>query len=195
MTFEEYFDYDWNALSQKVYENNHQWWHDLQTGEKLVRNPKLLLALMTSEISEALEGFRKNLKDDHLPHRDMAEVEIADHLIRTLDFVAGMEIELESPDYYRYKGSTDIMRYTLLEYFDDDKSSALYDLNGAMMQCYGNGINQTEQLWFAYIMTICAYAIKFNLDIMGALTEKMEYNKHREDHKKEARLAQGGKAF
>ena len=38
--------------------------------------------LTISEIAEAMEGERKNLMDDHLPHRKMAEVEIADAYIR-----------------------------------------------------------------------------------------------------------------
>jgi hypothetical protein len=43
------------------------------------------IALIHSEVSEALEGGRKGLKDDHLPHRPMAEVEFADTIIRVLD--------------------------------------------------------------------------------------------------------------
>lgn len=34
-----------------------------------------------------------------------------------------------------------------------------------------------------------------NLDVGGAFVEKMEYNKHRADHKTEARLAAGGKKY
>jgi hypothetical protein len=48
------------------------------------------LALIHSEISEAMEGFRKNLMDDHLPNRKMAEVELADAVIRIFD-LAGSE--------------------------------------------------------------------------------------------------------
>lgn len=43
------------------------------------------LALIHSEISEALEGVRKNTMDDHLPHRKTVEVELADAIIRILD--------------------------------------------------------------------------------------------------------------
>lgn len=42
-------------------------------------------ALIHSEISEAMEGFRKNRNDDHLPHRPQAEVEFADAVIRIMD--------------------------------------------------------------------------------------------------------------
>ena len=44
-----------------------------------------LLCLIHSEISEAMEGDRKDLMDDHLPSREMMEVELADAVIRILD--------------------------------------------------------------------------------------------------------------
>lgn len=49
-----------------------------------------MIALCHSELSEALEGARKNLMDDHLPNRKMLEVELADTIIRILD-LAGRE--------------------------------------------------------------------------------------------------------
>lgn len=61
------------------------WYSDLQTGEPIKRNFGEVIALMHSELSEALEGSRKNLMDDHLPSRKMTEVELADTVIRILD--------------------------------------------------------------------------------------------------------------
>ena len=48
-----------------------------------------------SEISECLEGVRKGLMDDHLPHRRMEEVEMADALIRILDYCGGFGLDLQ----------------------------------------------------------------------------------------------------
>lgn len=62
-------------------------WHtDLETGQLLERNKGEMIALIHSEISEALEGERKNLMDDHLPNRSMPEVEMADAVIRIMDY-------------------------------------------------------------------------------------------------------------
>jgi len=62
------------------------WWEengeDL-TGNKYVHATKLMLCV--SELAEAMEGLRKGLMDDKLPHRKMAEVELADAIIRIFD--------------------------------------------------------------------------------------------------------------
>lgn len=74
-----------NKLAKHCYNEAKQaGWHDTP------REDGTMLALIHSEISEALEGLRKNQMDDHLLHRPMAEVELADALIRILDF-AGMK--------------------------------------------------------------------------------------------------------
>ena len=82
------------------------------------------LMLIVSEVAEAMEGDRKGLKDDKLPHRDMREVELADAVIRIFDLAGG-----------------------------------------------------------------------YGLDLKGAITEKLEYNQRREDHKLQARANEGGKSY
>lgn len=78
-------------LQVQIYQNNVKagWWTNLVTGQakpqKDVTEILAKLALVHSEVSEALEGVRKNLMDDKLPHRPMAEVECADAIIRLLD--------------------------------------------------------------------------------------------------------------
>ncbi len=84
------------AYSKIVHENNVNagWWTNLVTGEKLDRNMGELLCLVHSEISEAMEGHRKNLMDDKLPHRKMLEVELADAVIRILDIAGSQGFDL-----------------------------------------------------------------------------------------------------
>jgi len=102
------------------------WWHDAE-GNPTKDNPLTFsnkLMLIVSEIAEAMEGDRKDCVDDKLPHRKMAEVELADAVIRIMD------------------------------------------LSGA-----------------------------YGYDIGGAIAEKMEYNRSRIDHSKDARQSVGGKKY
>jgi NTP pyrophosphatase (non-canonical NTP hydrolase) len=59
------------------------------------RNFGELIALAHSELSEALEGHRKDLMDDKIPHRKMVEVELADLLIRVFDIAGGYGFDLD----------------------------------------------------------------------------------------------------
>lgn len=73
------------------------WWHDLKTGESVIQRPHAVgekLALIHSEISEAMEGHRKGLMDDKLPHRKMIEVELADAVIRIADLSGALGLDL-----------------------------------------------------------------------------------------------------
>lgn len=82
------------------------WWTDLTSGTNLAeeaRNGTRLgkaivaekLCLIHSEVSEAMEGARKNLPDDKLPHRPMLEVELADAVIRILDLCGALNLDLD----------------------------------------------------------------------------------------------------
>ena len=68
------------------------WWTDLLPPSQGTVAEKLLL--IHSEVSEATEGFRKDLMDDKLPHRKMVEVELADALIRICDLAGAMGLDL-----------------------------------------------------------------------------------------------------
>ncbi len=87
----DYLQEDCHALARKS-----GWWDEYdqmpEQYRKYFRASKR--ELMHSEVSEALEGARKDLMDDHLPHRKMEEVELADTLIRILDYAGGMGYDL-----------------------------------------------------------------------------------------------------
>lgn len=112
---------------------NAGWWNGKEFNplDEVRRNTRIgkalvaeKLCLIHSEVSEAMEGHRKGLQDDKLPHRSMLEVELADAVIR------------------------------------------IADLAGAL-----------------------------DLDLGGAIAEKMAFNAVRPDHKKEARESAGGKSY
>lgn len=74
------------------------WWTDLRDGSDMRAtnqyNVAEKLCLIHSEISEAMEGHRKRLPDDKLPHRSMLEVELADAMIRIFDLAGAMKLDL-----------------------------------------------------------------------------------------------------
>lgn len=55
-----------------------------------------LIALMHSELSEAVEGIRKHKMDDHLPDVPMDHAEMADVVLRVFDYCAYYGIPLGS---------------------------------------------------------------------------------------------------
>lgn len=72
------------------------WWRDV-SGEHITSNPYCFsnkLMLIVSEVSEAMEGDRKGLMDDKLPHRPMREVELADAAIRIFDLAGAYGMDL-----------------------------------------------------------------------------------------------------
>lgn len=72
------------------------WWTDLETGKSTIatRNVGEMLCLIHGEISEAMEGYRKNLKSEHLESFSAFEEELADALHRIFDIAGARGLDL-----------------------------------------------------------------------------------------------------
>jgi NTP pyrophosphatase (non-canonical NTP hydrolase) len=85
-----------NQLRDACHEANKHWWQNPATGERIERNKGELLMLIVSEVAECMEGERKDLMDTHLTNRKMAEVELADILIRVFDYAGAFGYDLDA---------------------------------------------------------------------------------------------------
>lgn len=70
------------------------WWTDLETGEERKKPVPEALMLIVTEVSEAMEGWRKGLASDKIEGFTALEEELADALIRICDFAGGYELRL-----------------------------------------------------------------------------------------------------
>lgn len=180
-----------NDFVREVHRDNAHWWHDPATGVKLYRNMGEMLMLVVSEIAECMEGERKDLMDTHLTHRKMAEVELADAIIRIADIAGSLEggLPLKFATRLMEIAGTDATEST-------NKGEQLRRI--CVPLCAVTNLRRSQFLanklaraWHR----IELYAEKYGYDLWGAVAEKREYNKHRADHKPEARLAANGKKF
>jgi hypothetical protein len=171
-----------NEQAKIIHAGNAKWWTDINTGEPIKRNKKELLALVISELIEALEGERKNLMDDHLPHRKMAEVEMADAYIRLLDYAGGFGLDLPVLGFGREP--------------EENKGESIFNLFSCVREI-GVSIDEADEAYFVSfsIASIYEYCKKHGYDLDGAIAEKLYYNSHRKDHTHEARKQAGGKQF
>lgn len=83
-----------NRVCMIVSRLNSLWEIDIRTGETIEPDFPEMLMLTVSELSEALEGHRKDCQDDHLPRHKMFDVEIADAVIRLFHIAARKGIDL-----------------------------------------------------------------------------------------------------
>lgn len=165
-----------NELAVQVHQANIKWWQDIDTGSPIERNRKELLMLVITEISEAVEGERKNLMDDKLPHRRMAEVEMADAYIRLLDYSAGFKVHI-GERYCNYVPA-------------ENKGEALFNISACVIR-----IAISDERLAAALYQIEDYCKFHGYDLMVAMKEKMNFNAKREDHTHEARAIAGGKKW
>jgi NTP pyrophosphatase (non-canonical NTP hydrolase) len=62
--------------------------------QKNPRSVPELLMLCVSELAEAMKGDKKDLMDNHLTHRKMIEVKLADAVISVLDMGGGLGLDV-----------------------------------------------------------------------------------------------------
>lgn len=183
--------YTLNDYARLCHKANESWW----PADKLSRPKGQLLALCVSELSEALEGHRRDLRDDKLPHRRMVEVELVDFLIRAFDMAGGygwdiQEEEIGLPSlaaYGQYYYNQN--RYAVSDNFPDNEMRVIAHL----INCWV-GYDEAASLQKA-ICSVLTVMSHYQMDIQGAFDEKMAFNAHRADHKLEHRAADGGKKY
>lgn len=192
------------AWAQAVHVLNAKWWHDPATGHAIQRNKGQMRMLMISEVSEAMEGERKNLTDDKLPHRRMAEVELADVVIRALDYAGGFGYELR--DLWHYRLALEMKPGTAMpRHFNDvwdtfnphsDKGEVLEQLCVTIIKIGQPAIISNPGTMLSRLLFDCEYYCRlFGYDLWGAVIEKLQFNFTRPDHQAEARLRADGKKW
>lgn len=91
-------DIGFRALQKELHKDSYDkgWWHDTR-GNDLRDHPFTFptkAMLIVTEVSEAIEGDRKDIADTHLPQYSMKAVELADVQIRLMDLAEAYNIDL-----------------------------------------------------------------------------------------------------
>ncbi len=162
-------------------------WHDEP------RSLNTFVCLFHSELSEAMEGLRKNLMDDHLTQYPMFQVELADFVIRCFDYLG-----LQS-----FNGWNE----TIKEYNDDasepwssgckSEIDLLAELHSLVSTSHVAASDKdiSNSLIAGCVIGAYSFSFEHNFDLKQVIDEKVEYNKLRADHKRENRAKSNGKKF
>lgn len=190
---------DFDKYAKEIHEHNKSvgWWDDPN------RNVLETLQLVSTEIAEATEGERKNLMDDHLPHRKMGEVELADALIRMLDIVGRCGWDFGADVIDKIDGY-------VKEKMDHCKTEPIGVLHSFLNVLLFGAVGEIDFDWSfedvaasddvkascsVFLCAVLFVGETKGYDIEGAMIEKIEYNRHRVDHKRENRAKENGKKF
>jgi hypothetical protein len=165
-------------LQDKIHQQNKDmgWWDKPRPFSTFV-------CLFHSELSEAMEGDRKGLPDDHLPQYPMFQVELADFVIRCLDWLGSRNAN----EYNQTEGAK----------LDIDNCTMIAFLHKAVSNCMDNNGNPEDaEFVLSSVVEYCFQYAEYNeFDLYKIILEKVEYNKHRADHKRENRAKEGGKKY
>lgn len=181
-------------LAAQVHQQHEKWWVDLETGARIKRNAGEIIALVHSEISEAYEGEADYKMDDHLPHRVMAEVEMADAFIRVLDYIGGTGIALEVAAQMDSFPKTRHMDNHINLKKKIERIVNLHHQCSMWLEAARKG-KPTDYLIANLLVGLQNYCTAFGYDLASAMQEKLAYNLQRADHKLEHRKSDAGKKF
>lgn len=176
------FTAPYDVLAKEIHQFNvDKGWWDEYLDDKSKRYSTTYM-LVVSELAEAMEGCRKDLMDDKLPHHKMFDVELADAMIRLLDIGGAMELGLAMPEpMFDLMVSERTKPENLWWIITEMAHTLVMRGDKALVQI---GIYATTQV-----------AHNYEIDIRAIMKEKMEFNAIRADHLKENRSKPGGKAF
>lgn len=169
-------------LQNKIHQQNVEmgWWD-------APRPFSTFVCLFHSELSEAMEGDRKGLMDDHLPHYPMFQVELADFVIRCLDWLGSKS--WQDYDFYVF-----LRKSNSIEFLADMHSQVTSAYNLMNDPYYGKRQGPMKAMASAVVHCFDHAELK-GFDLHQIILEKVEYNKNRADHKKENRAKEGGKKY
>lgn len=136
--------------------------------------------LFHSELSEAMEGDRKGLMDDHLPQYEMYWVELGDFVIRVLDYLGDAEWDWVDGGFYASPPTI------------CHRDVAIAVLHSKVSKFY----KEFDLKSLAVAVKLCfRHAYFKKVDLLSIINEKRLYNSTRKDHTRDARAAEGGKRY
>jgi hypothetical protein len=124
------------------------------------------IALVHSEVSEALEADRKDLNDDKLPEYLGRDVELADVVIRILDW--------NGANKNRYDVDIDLRNEIDIDYTDFSEFAA--EIHLLISQWYGTEFNDFS---FIILEEIVEYVNDNNIPFIEIIEKKLAVNKAR----------------
>lgn len=187
--------YDYNKYAAYIHELNAHWWQNPDGSPKELDKGERFM-LMVSELAEAMEGDRKELKDDKLPQYPMLWVELADTVIRVMDSapVYGWNLDCKIDTAVFLLKETKTIGADLLNIVDAVLALAHFEINREL-DC--ESCANDASLYAAAIIHRCEKLANHCgcRDFWQVVHDKLVFNTQRPDHKWVNRLADGGKKY